>query len=122
MAGMAAVNAMAVKSNMPKRGTPRSVAIETTNRLVDVPMVVVMPPIRTAKFIGISVLEGADPVWSATLTSRGNSRMTTGVSLSTLLSAMPMTSTASSATAGLQRQSFPRVLATGSRAPVATRA
>ena len=55
-----AVAAGTKKSNMPMRGSPRSAATETTSRLVEVPMVVVMPPMRVAKPIGISTEEAGD--------------------------------------------------------------
>ena len=54
MATPPAMAAGRAKSNMPKRVMPRSSATLTTSRLVEVPIVVVMPPTMVANAIGIS--------------------------------------------------------------------
>ena len=50
------------KSNMPKLRTPMSRATDTTSRLVEVPMVVAMPPISADRPIGMRMPEALVPV------------------------------------------------------------
>ena len=80
--------------------TPWSRASETISRLVDVPMVVAMPPTITAKFMGISMRDGERPARIASPITTGMSTTTTGVSLMNALRIMALDSSASSATCG----------------------
>ena len=56
-----AIAAGTMKSNMPMRRSPMSAATDTTSRLVEVPMVVAVPPISVANPIGISTADGEVP-------------------------------------------------------------
>jgi hypothetical protein len=57
----------------------------TTSRFVDVPIVVVMPPIRIAKLTGINVCEADVPRRAARVRSTGITSTSTGVSLMNML-------------------------------------
>ena len=61
----AAISTIGVKWNTLIGGRPMSLAIDTTSRLVDVPIVVAMPPISTALLTGISVLDAGIPPLAA---------------------------------------------------------
>ena len=107
---------------MPSWRMPRSAATATTSRLVDVPMLVAIPPIDVAKPIGINRSEAGVVVFSETLIRIGNSRMTTGVLLTNALSIAPITSVARKVSSGRcchQRASWRPI---GSSAPVRTSA
>ena len=91
-----AVAAVAVNANSPSGSMPRSVAIDRTSRLVDVPMLVIMPPARIAKFTGINVRDAECPVRSARLRSIGSISTSTGVSLTKALATPATTSVTSS--------------------------
>ena len=98
--------------------TPWSRASDTISRLVEVPIVVAMPPMITAKFMGISMREAELPARIARPITTGISTTTTGVSLMKALSSIAVTSSASSATCLLKAQSRASSRATGSSAPV----
>src|SRR5665811_1366622 len=74
-----ATNTGPAKSNMLKRSIPMSAATFTTSRLVDVPMVVAMPPTMLAKPIGSREQEGDIPVLTVTPIMIGNINTTMGV-------------------------------------------
>ena len=78
--------------------TPVSFAIETISRLVEVPIVVAMPPMITAKFIGISIFDGEPPARIASPITTGIRITTTGVSLMNMLRPIATASSANSAT------------------------
>ena len=80
------MTAGSAKSNMLKRSRPWSWAIATTSRLVDVPMVVAIPPTRVASPMGIRMADGANLLRTATPTSMGRSMTTMGVLLRNALS------------------------------------
>ena len=99
---------------------PRSLAIETTSRLVDVPIVVDMPPIRMAALTGISVCEAGIPPCCASCTRIGNNSTSTGVSLTTMLIAAASASVTNNPSQRLTRQTRVSTHAAGSSAPVTT--
>ena len=100
---------------------PRSAAIETTSRFVDVPMVVAMPPIRTAALSGISVFEAAMAPRSARPTKTGSNRTSTGVSLTIIDRIIARSSETSMPRCLLSFQTVARRRVAGSSAPVTTR-
>ena len=55
----AAISTIGVKWKTPISGMPRSTAIDTTRMLVDVPIVVAIPPISDAALSGMSVFDAA---------------------------------------------------------------
>ncbi len=83
------------KSNISKRRIPRSAATATTSRLVEVPIVVPLPPMRVASPIGIKEVEADPPVRNATLTRTGSSITTIGVLFMKALNTPVKTSVAS---------------------------
>ena len=85
-------------------------------------MVVAMPPMITAKFIGISIRDAECPARIARPITTGISTTTTGVSLTKALSSIALASTASSAMWRLNAQSRASIRASGSSAPVTIRA
>ena len=85
----AAAATIGVKWNTPIGRMPSSPAMETTSRLVDVPIVVAMPPISTALLTGISVRDAGMPPRPASVTRIGSSSTSTGVSLTSMLSPSP---------------------------------
>ena len=101
--------------------TPRSAASETTSRLVDVPMVVDMPPIRIAQFTGMRVCAAGTPARVASRSRIGSVSTSTGVSLTNMLSAMQTSSENNMPSERLKFHSRPRARAAGSSAPVMTR-
>ena len=108
---------------MPKSAACIRAAIDTTSRFVDVPIVVAMPPIRTAKFIGISRRRDESPVSRASATSTGISSTTIGVSLMKPLTSIEATrTTPSPAFAPRLRHSSASLRVTGRSAPVSTSA
>ena len=106
---------------MPKRRMPRSAATLTTSRLVDVPMVVPMPPIRVASPMGIRMPLGELAVRRHTLMSMGSSRTTIGVLLMTADSAAATTSVTRNDRNGSLPQKRLSIRPTGSSAPVRMR-
>ena len=99
-----------------------SAATETTNKFVEVPIVVHIPPTSVAKPIGINTPEGERFVRNETLTKIGNSSTTTGVLLINALSTAPSTSVNNKDNIGLMRHSFASDRPIGSSAPVRTNA
>jgi len=91
MAISAAVITIGVKWNTVIGAMPRSSAIETTRRLVEVPIVVAMPPIRIALLTGISVRDAGMPPREAIATRIGSISTSTGVSLTIMLSIIAIT-------------------------------
>ena len=69
------------KSNISNFSKPRSAATETTNRLVEVPMVVHIPPTYVPNPIGIRMKEGDRLERNVALIRIGMSNITTGVLL-----------------------------------------
>ena len=100
---------------------PMSAATFTTSRLVDVPIVVAMPPRMLAKPIGISVPEGETPVRTATPMRIGSIRTTMGVLLMKALRTAVIRMVTSSEISGPLRHSFAIMRPTGSSAPVRIR-
>ena len=111
----------AAKSNMPNRSIPSDAAMLTTSRLVEVPMVVAMPPTSVAKPIGISTPAADWPVLRHTLINMGSSKTTMGVLLTKADSTAPTTSVAAKERNGMRFQAPARKRPIGSRAPVRTR-
>ena len=109
-------------SKTPKACAPRLAARATTIRLVEVPSVVDMPPISTAKFIGINIRAGERPARVSAAISSGISSTTTGVSFITPLTPAATSSTARSASRGDFSTSHASRRAAGSSAPVSTSA
>ena len=107
---------------MSMGGTPWSLASDTISRLVEVPIVVAMPPMITAKFIGMSIRAGAWPARMASPITTGISTTTTGVSLMKALRIIALASSTSRATWRLKAQRRASRRASGSRAPVTIRA
>ena len=101
---------------------PMSAATETTSRLVEVPIVVLMPPTMVASPIGSSTPEVGVPLRTDAPISMGSISTTIGVLFMNALSTAPTSNVASSASMGARRQNRPRRRATGSSAPVWTRA
>jgi len=116
----AAIKAGTIKSNIPIRGSPMSLATLTTSRLVDVPMVVVMPPTKVASPMGSSIGDESVFVRSATLIKIGNSKTTIGVLLTTALSEPAMIKVSNNESAGLIFHILAKFRPTGSNAPVRT--
>lgn len=115
--------AMAVgmkKSNICRRRIPMSAATDTTSRLVEVPMVVLMPPTSVAKPIGINIPEADVFVRNETLIRIGSNSTTIGTLFTKALSIAPTISVNSSESCGLIRHRRARPRPTGSRAPVRT--
>ena len=109
------------KSNMPIRSPVRLAATEMTSRLVEVPMLVLMPPIRVAMPMGINMPEALLLVRIDTEIRIGRSRTTMGVLLTKALSTAPMTKVTSREKVGDIFQSLARYRPIGSSAPVLTR-
>jgi len=99
-------------------GAPKSRASDTMSRLVEVPIVVAMPPMITAKFIGISRRDGEPPARSARPITTGISTTTTGVSFTKALNVIATARIASVARWRLKAQRRARTRAMGSSAPV----
>ena len=108
------------KSNIPILSKPMSLATLTTNKLVEVPIVVVIPPSKVAKPIGSNNPEGLALVRIATLSIIGNNNTTIGVLLTTALSSAETTKVINTESIGLKPQSLANTLPTGSNAPVRT--
>ncbi len=95
--------------------------METTSRFVDVPMVVAIPPTMVPRPMGIRMPEGGTRVRTATLISIGRSITTTGVLLTKALRAAASIRVARGASRGRFSQAWPRLVASGCRAPVLSR-
>ena len=80
----------------------------TTSRLVDVPILVAIPPIRVAKPMGIKTSEGGVLLLEQTPINMGKSKTTTGVLLTKADSIAPKTKVIRKAIPGLLFQIFPR--------------
>ena len=106
---------------MPNGGRPRFAATLTTSRLVEVPMVVHMPPIRVAKPIGIRILLGDEAVRRQTLMRMGSSSTTMGVLLMKADSAPAISSIAAKERMGDLTQNWLSRRPKGSSAPVCMR-
>ena len=115
-----ATSTIGVKWNTPISGMPRSTAIDTTRILVEVPMVVAMPPISEAALSGISVFEAAIAPRMARCTKIGISSTSTGVLLTPIDSRKVITSENSSPSWRLILNNRSRNRAAGSSAPVTT--
>ncbi len=113
-----AISTGSVKSNIPNLGCPRSAAIPTARRFVDVPMVVAIPPISVARPMGISVPDGAVPVRIHTATSMGNNMTTMGVLFRKALQIAPTRSVTRSASFGRSIHAPAMSVASGCSAPV----
>ena len=94
MARPPAMAAGATKSNISMRRRPMSDATDTTSRLVDVPMVVLMPPTSVERPMGRRVREAGVPVRSATLMRTGMSSSTIGTVVDEGASTLPTTGSA----------------------------
>ena len=92
----------------------------TTRRLVEVPIVVDMPPIRMALLTGMSVREAGIPPRDASAARMGSISTSTGVSLTIMLSSIARTRVTSSPTCRLKRQTLVSSRDVGSSAPVVT--
>ncbi len=112
---------MGVKWNTPMGGNPMSPAIDTTSRLVDVPIVVAIPPISTALLMGISVREAGMPPCAAIAAMIGIISTSTGVSLTIMLRPNASKSVTARPICWLCRQTRISRRDTGSSAPVVTR-
>ena len=110
-----------MKSKIPNAGTPKSCATLTTNRLVDVPIVVVIPPNKVAKPIGINIPDVLVPVLTDTEIKIGSSKTTIGVLLTKALKPAPINIVPSNDSMGLSDHSLVNTWLTASRAPVLTR-
>ena len=88
-----AINAGITKSNNWMASSPISLAIPTTSKFVDVPMVVAMPPMIVAIPIGIRTLEELIFAFSLTAISAGINITTIGVLLINALKNAPNKST-----------------------------
>ena len=94
----------------------------TTSRLVDVPMVVDMPPMMVARPIGIMTSDTGNLDRSEAPTRMGMSRTTIGVLFMNALSTAPATSVATSASTGRDDHARPTTFASGCSAPVVSSA
>ena len=117
----AATTAGRAKSNMPKRSMPRSSATLTTKRLVDVPIVVAIPPTSVANPIGRRMREAEEEVRRQTLIRIGNSSTTMGVLFMNADNTAPTMSVARNDRNGALDHMRPSTRPTGSSAPVRTR-
>jgi hypothetical protein len=99
-----------------------SAATDTTSKFVEVPIVVLIPPIIVASPIGSRMPEVEVRLRIAAPISIGSISTTMGVLFMNALSTAPTTSVASSASTGARFQKRLRRRATGSSAPVRTSA
>ncbi len=100
----AARTAGKVKSNICRRSKPSSSDTDTTSRFVEVPIVVLMPPMIVANPIGIRIFEVDTLVRCATPTRIGRSITTIGVLLANALTNAAITSVTSKAMTRLNNQ------------------
>jgi len=117
----AAMSTMGVKWKTDIAGMPRSPAIDTTNKLVKVPIVVDMPPIRTALLNGIRVRDAGIPPFAAIAAITGSISTSTGVSLTIMLMPNASTIVTKRPTCRLKRQTRVSKREAGSSAPVVTK-
>ena len=94
----------------------------TTSRLVDVPIVVDMPPMIVARPIGSMTPDIENLLRSDAPTRIGISSTTIGVLFMKALRTAPDTSVTSSAVNGMVDQALPTIVARGCRAPVVSSA
>ena len=99
---------------------PILAAIVTTRMLVEVPMVVAIPPSKTAALTGISALEDAISPLAAIATMIGISSTITGVSLTNIDRKKASSSAVSRPSWALARNTLSSSRAKGSSAPVTT--
>ena len=116
----AAIITIGVKWNTDIDGNPMSPAIDTTSRLVDVPIVVDMPPISTALLTGISVRDAGMPPLAAIAAMIGSIRTSTGVSLTIMLRPNASNSVTNRPSCWFSRHTRVSNRDTGSNAPVVT--
>ena len=109
-------------SNMLNLCMPRSLEIPTTSKLVDVPIVVDMPPTIVAKPIGIMTPETGNFARSDAPTRIGMSNTTIGVLFMNALSTAAATSVISRANTGLVDHARATKFASGCNAPVVSSA
>ncbi len=121
MAKAAPIEAGPMKSNILNSSMPMSAATLTTSRLVDVPMVVAMPPRMLANPMGISVPVGETPARMPMPTRMGNISTTIGVLLMKALRKAVIMMVNSRESIGPLRQTLARNRPTGSSAPVRIR-
>ena len=110
-----------MKSNIPICMPVMSAATATTSRLVEVPMVVLMPPIRVDMPIGINIPELLVLVRIDTEIRIGSNNTTIGVLFKKALNIAPISRVASNDSIGAIRHNFASVRPIGSSAPVLTR-
>ena len=115
-----AIIAGKTKSNISNLGPPNSAERLTTNRFVEVPTLVAIPPTRVAKPMGIKTSEGELLLLEQTPINIGNSKTTTGVLFTNADSMAPKIKVIRKAIPGLLFQIFPRKLPRGTSAPVLT--
>jgi len=118
---MAAMAAGRANENILNSAMPRSFAMPTTKKLVEVPMVVAMPPTKVAKPIGIRILVGDLLVRRQTDMRIGSNSTTIGVLLIKAESRAPTTKVMSNDNAGIRPHNCPKTRPTGSNAPVLTK-
>ena len=109
-------------SNNENSCIPRSREIPTTNRLVDVPIVVDIPPMMVARPIGSITPDTGNFARSEAPTRIGMSNTTIGVLFMKALRIAPAISVVNKATAGCFDQALLTTLASGCRAPVVSSA
>ena len=117
-----AMSAGTTKSNNWIVSKPISLAIPTTRRLVEVPMVVDMPPIKVAIPIGIRILEELISAFWATAMSAGINITTIGVLLIKALKKAPKRSTPSNESLGWLTQDLDKKPISGWREPLTSMA
>ena len=110
------------QSNMPNFSCPRSCAMPTTSRFVDVPIVVDMPPMIVARPIGIMTSETGNFDRSEAPTRIGIRSTTIGVLFMNALSTAPAIRVARVAMNGRDDQALPTTVASGCNAPVVSSA
>jgi hypothetical protein len=115
-----AKSAGTTKSNIPIRSNPISEATEITSKLVEVPIVVHVPPKRLAKPMGIKSEDADLPVRIDTEIKMGRKRTTTGTLLMKALIKALRSKVTRKVAPGLIFQSLAIALPTGSSAPVRT--
>jgi len=109
-------------SNMPNSCMPMSREMPTTSRLVDVPIVVDMPPMIVARPIGIITPDTGNLERSDAPTRIGMSNTTIGVLFMKALRIAPATSVVRSASTGRDDHARPTTVASGCNAPVVSSA
>ncbi len=110
------------KSNKPNSCMPMSCEIPTTRRLVEVPIVVDMPPTMVARPIGSMTPDTGNLDRKDAPTKIGISSTTIGVLFMKALRMAPATNVVSSASTGRDDHARPTTVARGCSAPVVSRA